>query len=128
MLSDPNPFLGPKTPAISYREYINSKDWQNKRKYTLHKRGHHCEKCFSKKHLEVHHKNYNTLYHERLEDVEVLCKKCHPRADAVREYKTAYVTWAGKKFGDNWWRYDNEALQDEFDEWLKWKEREDDHW
>lgn len=124
---NPNPFLGPKTPATSYAKYINSKDWRNKSKYALHKRGNRCERCYSKKQLEVHHKHYDTLYLERLEDVEVLCKKCHPHADAVREHKAAYATWAYKKYGENWWRYDDESLYDEFEDWLKWKERENDY-
>lgn len=126
--ADPNPFLGPKTEGMSYAEYIKSVEWKNKRKFAIKMRGNRCEECDTEGYLEVHHIHYKTLYHERLNDIEVLCEECHIEADDLRERKAAYRTWALKKYGENWRKYDNRYLQNEFDEWLERKERERNYW
>ena len=125
--------LGPPSPEIGYDRYINSEMWKNKARYAKYKKGPDCERCGKKNCvLEVHHKHYNTLYHERLEDVEVLCDVCHPKADQEREKETAFHTWADKVYGDRWYsfsQYTLDAIQEEFDEWYEdIKEREEDDW
>ena len=122
-----NPYLGPKTPSIGYRKYLNSKEWQAKRLFAIKAAKYKCQRCGATDKLEVHHKDYECLYHERLKDVEVLCPKCHPVADSEREEETAYTTYAYKKYGDDWWKYDGEQLQSEFEEWYEDK-LETDYW
>ncbi len=49
---------------------------------------HRCERCGAATGLQLHHRHYETLGRERLEDVEVLCDSCHrvetERMDALR--------------------------------------------
>jgi len=62
----------------SYRAYLRSPKWKEKRKELLEEANYECEDCGSKKNLQVHHLNYDNLGEEELgEDVEVLCKDCH---------------------------------------------------
>ena len=126
-------FLGPKSAFVGYSSYIRSNDWRKKRKYAIHVAEHQCEKCGKiNVPLQVHHKHYKTLYNERLEDVEVLCKPCHQSAHIKikkekeeRAYDNAFSTWVSKKFGEDALDYmDAELLWEEFDEWLDWKEEE----
>ena len=123
-----NPYLGPKSPSMGYRKYLKSEEWQSKRLFAIKAAKYKCQRCGRIKKLEVHHKDYESLYHERLKDVEVLCTNCHPIADSEREYETAYETYAYKKYGDDWYKFDDEWLQDEFDEWYENKLEEDDYW
>lgn len=126
-------YLGPKSRFVGYSSYIKSNDWRKKRKYALEYLGKQCQRCEVKdKNLEVHHKHYKTLYHEKIEDIEVLCSECHEKADETRKktnieraYNSAFGTWAIKKYGEHS-LYDmaEERLYEEFEEWLDWKEIE----
>ncbi|WP_156932986.1 HNH endonuclease [Desulfonatronum lacustre] len=120
-----NPYLGPKSPPMGYNKYIKSDEWKNKRIYALKAAGYKCQKCGITGRLEVHHLDYDSsLYHERLNDVEVLCRRCHQIADSEREYETAYESYAYKIYGDYWVEHDDERLREEFDEWYE-RKRED---
>ena len=60
-----------------YQTYLCSREWGLKRE-AVHARAHgFCERC--KVHIghAVHHKTYARKYHERLTDLELLCKGCH---------------------------------------------------
>lgn len=59
-----------------YISYINSKAWRDKRKEKLSIQD-SCEVCGSKENLHVHHNNYNNFKNENMEDLNVLCAKCH---------------------------------------------------
>lgn len=112
--------LGPETKGMDYREYLKSYEWQNKRRYALYMAGYRCEHCKEKKKkLSVHHKHYETLFHERLQDVVVLCSDCHANADTLREYNSSHETYAYKIYGSGWEYFDDDELHDEFDEWWK---------
>jgi len=125
---DQNPYLGPASPHMGYKKYIKSKDWANKSRFAKYKRDYKCQQCGRKGLLHTHHLNYDSLYHERLDDVKVLCEKCHPSADLIREYNSSLDTWASKNYGEDYYLYIDEArLEDEFDEWIEWKESEDDY-
>lgn len=66
-----------------YKEYIKSEAWQRKRKQALKYYGNKCVMCGAKKkafnHLEVHHRHYRTFTQERMQDLTVLCNKCHTK-------------------------------------------------
>lgn len=62
---------------IDYNLYINSDEWRLKRNYILNKRGYKCERCFSKKNLQIHHITYENLGFELDNDLIILCKNCH---------------------------------------------------
>jgi hypothetical protein len=126
-------YLGPKSAFVGYQAYIKSNDWRKKREYALKILGCVCRRCETTDvPLQVHHKHYRTLYHERLEDVIVLCTPCHETTHRIikrereeRAYGNAFCTWAEKKYGEDAYEYmDMEILGEEFDEWLESKEDE----
>ena len=59
--------------------------------------GERCELCGSTLSLQVHHKTYENLFHENLDDLQVLCVKCHARIRAA-EYRKRHF---GIKSRDN---------------------------
>lgn len=64
----------------NYKEYLKTKHWEDARKYFYEIYGNKCCLC-SKKDVELnlHHNNYENLWHETIEDVVVLCKDCHSK-------------------------------------------------
>jgi len=38
-----------------------------------------CEKCGSTQRLQIHHITYSRIGHERMDDLQVICSKCHRR-------------------------------------------------
>jgi 5-methylcytosine-specific restriction endonuclease McrA len=68
-----------------YREfYLRSRHWRAIRREKLEKAGYRCERCrlplFVKEErlvMDVHHLTYERLFHERLDDLQVLCRHCH---------------------------------------------------
>lgn len=85
-----NKFFGFDT----YKDYLNSYYWQDKRRYILEirrKRAYRgtelinvfwrCEKCNKQlefeEEIEVHHLNYEHIGNERWEDLIIVCKDCH---------------------------------------------------
>jgi len=61
-----------------YLEYISSPAWYWKRHEKL-KLVTSCERCGSQEQLEIHHRTYERLGDERMEDLEVCCNPCHFR-------------------------------------------------
>jgi hypothetical protein len=126
-------YLGPKSEFIGYSAYIKSYSWKKKRLLAIEKLGRKCQKCGKESlPLDVHHKHYQTLYHERLVDVEILCSLCHQIEDKKRSldrqekaYSNGFMTWASKKYGEECWLYMDEIkLTEEFDEWLELKQND----
>lgn len=67
-----------------YEGYMQSKRWFAKRKHKLLVANYTCERCGYCSYtaavdipLDVHHKTYEHLGDEPLEDLEVLCRRCH---------------------------------------------------
>lgn len=60
-----------------YSAYLRSPFWQQKREAAFREYGRHCNRCGSLTSLQVHHKTYERLGCERIEDLEVLCETCH---------------------------------------------------
>lgn len=69
-----------------YREYLDSSHWESLRERKLSIGGRQCERCGRRAHLtakgnwaglQVHHRTYDTLGDESLDDLEVLCSQCH---------------------------------------------------
>jgi len=61
----------------SYKEYMASNTWRNKRRRILKRAKGICERCKIMKAKQVHHKHYKTLYNERDKDLIALCGICH---------------------------------------------------
>jgi 5-methylcytosine-specific restriction endonuclease McrA len=64
----------------SYREYLKSEHWQEVRKEKLKEAGYKCQKCGAKESLDIHHLTYARLGHERMSDLQALCRSCHRKA------------------------------------------------
>lgn len=67
--------------SLEYQEYMKSQQWQERRLAKLEHAKFKCEKCGERNGLEVHHKTYERLGHEKSSDLIVLCKACHWIAD-----------------------------------------------
>ena len=63
---------------MNYFTYINSELWKNKRDNFVKICG-GCEVCGKTKNLNVHHKSYNNLGRETIDDVFVLCSYHHKK-------------------------------------------------
>lgn len=64
--------------------YLRSRHWRMVRRAKLEAVKYKCEKCKVKKYngngfipLDVHHLTYRRIFHETLNDLQVLCRTCH---------------------------------------------------
>lgn len=64
-------------PRVNYDKYIQSKAWRAKREEALEYHGAKCSVCGTTQNLHVHHKTYESLGHEKMKHLEILCKGCH---------------------------------------------------
>ena len=75
--------------GYQYKQYLRTKVWKDIVDARKEKVNYTCENCGIKVKnyvmpmLEGHHKNYNNVYNELLEDIAVLCRDCHQH----RHYK-----------------------------------------
>jgi len=60
--------------------------------------GRKCKKCGRQENLEVNHLNYDNLFNESIDDVEIHCAVCHPIADTKRVIEKSYDTWLRNKY------------------------------
>jgi len=62
---------------MPYKEYLQTAWWKHRRMVAFRRAGWKCNRCKSSKKLQVHHRSYERLGHERHRDLEVLCRVCH---------------------------------------------------
>jgi 5-methylcytosine-specific restriction endonuclease McrA len=70
--------------SAAYTAYMQSAAWQRRRLRAMERAGWHCALCGATSLLHVHHRTYDRLGRELDGDLEVLCERCHDRADTVR--------------------------------------------
>lgn len=75
--------------SMTYKKYLRSEKWQKKRQAVFERALKNansdnkfgvCERCGYKPWkpcLQVHHKTYDNVFNEPLEDLELLCPNCH---------------------------------------------------
>ena len=68
-----------------YIQYLNSDEWKKIRSLVLKRDENKCQKCKIKDAEEVHHKTYDNLYNENLEDLISVCQKCHKEIHELEE-------------------------------------------
>ena len=78
-----------------YHEYLASREWAQIKKTVTERSGGLCERCKARPAASVHHKTYEHLGAERLEDILHLCEPCHlflsAKSDSdPTEYATTY--------------------------------------
>lgn len=64
----------------NYQEYLKSKHWKLLRdrfKASKLYKGGICKLCGYNNDVNIHHKSYKRIGHERLNDLLVLCQSCH---------------------------------------------------
>lgn len=71
--------------------YLRSTHWRDIRSVKLIKSGFRCSKCGVPmwRSLDVHHLTYKNIWHEKLEDLQVLCRECHQKEHHVSQSKSA---------------------------------------
>ncbi len=72
----------------AYNNYQKGRHFLAFRKRALVERSKVCERCGSSELLQVHHLTYERLGNELMDDVEVVCRKCHQELHG-REFKQA---------------------------------------
>lgn len=82
----------------NYKEYLNSNEWKILRRKAYQRANHTCEFC-SKPAAHVHHIKYPKHFKDdKLENLVVVCEKCHALNHGIRKKLNIYL--AGK-VGDN---------------------------
>ena len=62
---------------ISYKSYLNSSHWKEKRKEFKKCYIRACVICGTNENIELHHITYKNIGKERLSDLCFLCRDCH---------------------------------------------------
>lgn len=62
---------------MNYLKYINSDNWWKIRNARVEFDNFKCQHCGFKYELQVHHKTYDRLGDECLDDMVTLCPRCH---------------------------------------------------
>jgi hypothetical protein len=63
--------------AMPYPDYLQTPEWQERRKVMLKLAGYRCRVCNADKLLHVHHRTYERRGNEQPGDLIVLCDGCH---------------------------------------------------
>lgn len=63
--------------TMPYREYLETPEWQERRRIHLAHAGDRCQVCNRSTFLQVHHRTYEHRGNERFSGLIVLCRSCH---------------------------------------------------
>lgn len=63
--------------TLPYRDFLTTEEWKQTRKEALERANNACQICNSRDELQVHHRSYDGLPLESLDDLTVLCDPCH---------------------------------------------------
>lgn len=69
-------FLANRLARLPYRLYLKTQHWKRIRALALDRYGDSCVLC-NQRPVDVHHRTYERLGRERLDDLVVLCDPCH---------------------------------------------------
>ena len=68
-----------------YHNYLNTKEWFDKRNLALKFADYKCCRCSKKENLQIHHLNYNNIGDEYIGDLEVVCSSCHKKIHKINK-------------------------------------------
>ena len=94
--------------ATPYLQYLNGPEWLALRRQAMRRAKWQCEKqrpgeVPHQGPLECHHRHYNTLGCETLDDVEVVCPACHRDAHTPRNRRKRMLEECGQqRLFDRW--------------------------
>jgi len=66
-------------PAVDYKSYLQSPEWERRRQAAFDYADHRCQVCYSNIKIQAHHRTYERLGAERPSDLTVLCDDCHAK-------------------------------------------------
>jgi 5-methylcytosine-specific restriction endonuclease McrA len=69
--------------TLSYADYLKTDWWMALRTKAYKKAGYRCQLCNNRNNIAVHHRTYERLGNEDLDDLIVLCKECHGKFHEV---------------------------------------------
>lgn len=79
--------------ARTYADYLRTRHWFGVRKVVL-RLVPFCEECgVESVPFEVHHKTYRNIGNEKLDDLQVLCNKCHKAAHHGSRLMSPFSEW-----------------------------------
>ena len=67
-----------------YQSYLMSDAWREKRRLVLERDNNTCASCGSPG-SDVHHKTYERIFDERLDDLVTLCRSCHEKTHNMEQ-------------------------------------------
>ena len=121
---------------INYKEYLESDYWKGIREEVYKRDGYKCRLCNSEDNLHAHHRTYEFLGNENLDDLITLCRKCHNifhKKNPEVNYSThiQHEKWERQREQEekeviNIWFYLSEN-RNQFDELLKEKLNKEKH-
>lgn len=80
-------------PPPSYREYLQSAEWSERRDAAIAAAGYRCQVCNTPDRLHVHHRTYERLSDEEPGDLTVLCEGCHEAFHRTRRLRAAVAVY-----------------------------------
>jgi hypothetical protein len=76
-----------------YQRYLQTEHWRRTRMEVLSRARYRCELCGVNDRLEVHHKHYESLWNEALDDLIALCRACHDKVHQVEVHDETPADW-----------------------------------
>jgi hypothetical protein len=119
--------------TVDYETYLKSSRWALVKRWMLDYSGGKCERCGSRKNLQIHHRTYERLGHELLpDDLQVLCGTCHKALHESRKWNARFNGWMDKVHGSDWEERLSlstiEYEEEQFHEWLERQSYEEDYY
>lgn len=83
-----------------YLEYLNSNEWKKIRRQKAKEQNYKCEICGVevKKGFNIHHKSYEHLGKERMNELLFVCKDCHKVVHKLIDERKKKSGFFGKLF------------------------------
>lgn len=70
-------FVAGRLARLPYNLYLRTQHWKQMRALAIDRYGRTCVLCDGDDNVNVHHRTYERIGRERLDDLVVLCRKCH---------------------------------------------------
>lgn len=84
----------------TYKEYLYTEHWRKLRSVVYERYKHRCVECQKELPLDflnVHHKTYANVGDEQMEDLILVCSRCHAKLHGITEIKPQKKTKRIKK-------------------------------
>lgn len=72
---------------MKYSDYLKTDEWDELRRRTKERDGYRCILCNSSEQLQVHHRTYERVGSESIDDLSTICDPCHDLFTAATKVK-----------------------------------------